>query len=82
MGPGWRPADRLPGTKPHRTALRDDRCRYAELYQRLGMHDLGYCLSCSRDPAFARGFNPRLTLTRTRTIMEGAYSCDFLSRLE
>lgn len=58
------------------------RCRYAELYERLGMFDLGYCLSRSRDPAFARGFNPRMTLTRTRAIMEGADSCDVLFRLE
>ncbi len=58
------------------------RCRYAELYERLGMRDLGYCLSCSRDPAFARGFNPRMTLERHHTIMEGADSCDFRFRLE
>ncbi len=25
------------------------RCEYAELYQKLGILELGYCLSCSRD---------------------------------
>lgn len=58
------------------------RCRYAELYERLGMRDLGYCLSCSRDPAFVRGFNPRMSLQRTGTIMEGADSCDFRFHIE
>ncbi|HZE22266.1 MAG TPA: L-2-amino-thiazoline-4-carboxylic acid hydrolase [Desulfobaccales bacterium] len=61
------------------TRLRFDvtRCRYVELYERLGMKELGYCLSCSRDEAFARGFNPRLRLARSQTIMQGAPFCDF-----
>lgn len=58
------------------------RCRYAELYERLGMRELGFCLSCSRDEAFARAFNPRLNLRRTRTIMQGAPLCDFRFELE
>jgi hypothetical protein len=53
------------------------RCRYAELYERLGMLELGYCLSCCRDGAFVRGFNPGIGMTRTQTIMEGAPFCDF-----
>ena len=57
-------------------------CRYAELYDRLGLKELGPCLSCSRDGPFARGFNPRIRLVRTRTIMEGALSCDFRFTLE
>ncbi|MHB9028359.1 MAG: L-2-amino-thiazoline-4-carboxylic acid hydrolase [Candidatus Latescibacterota bacterium] len=52
-------------------------CRYAELYDRLDMKELGFCLSCRRDGAFARGFNPRIRMTRTQTIMEGAPFCDF-----
>lgn len=53
------------------------RCRYVESYDRLGVKEFGYCLSCARDEAFARGFNPGLKLTRTQTIMEGAPHCDF-----
>lgn len=53
------------------------RCGYAEMYDRLGLRDLGYCLSCNRDANFARGFNPRIRLDRTQTIMEGAPFCDF-----
>lgn len=53
------------------------RCHYAEMYEAKGMKDLGFCLSCRRDGAFAEGFNPRIRLSRTQTIMEGAAFCDF-----
>jgi hypothetical protein len=58
------------------------RCRYVELYDRLGLRELGYCLSCSRDEPFARGFNSRIRLQRARTIMQGAPFCDFRFTLE
>ena len=58
------------------------RCQYAELYDRLGVKDLGFCLSCNRDEAFAQGFYPGLKLERTQTIMEGAPRCDFRFYLE
>jgi len=53
------------------------RCRYAEMYRDLGIPELGSVLSCNRDGAFCKGFNPAIKLTRTRTIMEGADHCDF-----
>ena len=62
---------------PNVLAFDVHRCRYAELYERLGIRDLGVHLSCCRDGAFARGFNPALRMERTRTIMEGAATCDF-----
>lgn len=52
-------------------------CGYAEVYKKLGIQEYGYCLSCSRDEPFNEGFNPRISLTRTKTIMEGAELCDF-----
>ena len=58
------------------------RCAYAELYEELGMKEFGCCLSCSRDAGFAEGFNPRLKLQRTQTIMEGSPHCDFRFSLE
>jgi len=54
-----------------------NRCRYAEMYQVLGLPSLGCILSCSRDQALVEGFNPQIQLTRTQTIMEGAPFCDF-----
>ena len=56
------------------------RCRYAEMYEALGLRDLGATLSCARDAALLEGFNADLTLTRTQTIMEGAPYCDFVYR--
>ena len=58
------------------------RCKYAELYQQQGVREFGFCLSCNRDSAFIQGFNPRLQLQRTQTIMQGAESCDFRITLE
>lgn len=53
------------------------RCPYFEKYRELGLEHLGVALSCCRDEPFAKGFNPRLRLDRTQTIMEGAEHCDF-----
>lgn len=58
------------------------RCRYAELYTELGMGELGYLLSCGRDFDMIRGFNPRMKLTRTKTIMQGDDHCDFRITLQ
>ena len=58
------------------------RCRYAELYEQMGIRNLGACLSCSRDGSFAQGFNPGIRMERTQTIMEGASHCDFRFTLE
>jgi hypothetical protein len=57
-------------------------CRYAELYVRLGARECGFVLSCSRDAAFAAGFNPRIRLQRGQTIMSGALFCDFRFTLD
>ena len=71
------------------TVLRDDdaafefdvtRCRFAEMYARLGLAELGGLLSCARDAAMIDGFNPEITFQRTQTIMEGATHCDFRYR--
>jgi hypothetical protein len=53
------------------------RCCYAESYEKLGVKEFGSCLSCGRDPAFIKAFNPRMDLVRTRTIMQGDSLCDF-----
>jgi hypothetical protein len=58
------------------------RCRYAELYQTLGIPELGQILSCNRDFSLIEGFNPQIKLARSQTIMEGAPFCDFRFELE
>ncbi len=53
------------------------RCRYAEMYRAMGLAELGAVLSCNRDGAFCEGYDPRLKLQRTQTLMGGATHCDF-----
>jgi hypothetical protein len=53
------------------------RCRYAEMYRAMGLADLGAILSCNRDGAFCEGYDPRLKLARSQTLMGGATHCDF-----
>jgi len=64
-----------------RLAFDVNRCRYAEMYASLGCQELGTLLSCSRDYAFAAGFNPEIELVRTQTIMNGDDCCDFRFRI-
>ena len=53
------------------------RCRYAETYREMGLGKLGAVLSCNRDGAFCEGYDPKLKLERTQTIMGGATHCNF-----
>ena len=65
-----------------KVAFNVTRCLYAEMYQELGMEDLGSILSCGRDGALSTGFNHRIKLTRNKTIMEGHGHCDFRYSVE
>ena len=58
------------------------RCRYAEMYRAMGLAELGAVLSCNRDGAFCEGYDPRLKLQRTQTLMGGATHCDFRYQVE
>ena len=58
------------------------RCRYSEMYREMGLGEIGHLLSCQRDGTFCEGYDKRLKLTRTQTIMQGASHCDFRYRLE
>jgi hypothetical protein len=53
------------------------RCKYAEMYRDMGLGEIGHLLSCQRDAAFCEGYNKRMRLKRTQTIMQGASHCDF-----
>ena len=58
------------------------RCRYAETYKAMGLGEIGALLSCNRDGAFCEGYDPKLKLERSQTIMGGASHCDFKYRYE
>jgi hypothetical protein len=65
---------------PSKLAYNVTRCRYAEMYKSMGLGEIGHLLSCQRDGTFCQGYDPRLELTRTQTIMQGASHCDFRYR--
>lgn len=58
------------------------RCRYAEAYREMGLGEIGHLLSCNRDGAFCEGYDAKLKLERSQTIMQGASYCDFKYRYE
>ncbi|MGF6573495.1 hypothetical protein ABH945_005616 [Paraburkholderia sp. GAS333] len=58
------------------------RCRYAEMYHSMGLGEIGHLLSCARDALFIEGYDPRIELTRTTTLMQGGPRCDFRYRLK
>jgi predicted ArsR family transcriptional regulator len=57
-------------------------CAYHDMYKELGLMELGFILSCSRDEAFVKGYAPDLKLKRESTIMEGNDVCLFHYYLE
>lgn len=57
------------------------RCRYAEMYREMGLGKIGHLLSCNRDHGFIEGYDPRVRLTRTTTLMAGGSCCDFRYRV-
>ena len=57
------------------------RCLFAEAFKELGDTELGYIISCEQDFHFAKGFNPKIKLTRTKTLMEGHDYCDHCWKL-
>jgi hypothetical protein len=86
LQPRWTKGDALEIEVLHVGATRYEfnvkRCRYAEMYRSMGLAELGGVLSCNRDGAFCEGYDQRLKLTRTQTIMGGATHCDFRYRVE
>ena len=53
------------------------RCKYAEMYNDMGINDLGAVLSCNRDASLIEGFNSKAKLERKKTIMNGDKCCTF-----
>jgi hypothetical protein len=62
---------------PTRYRFNITRCKYAEMYREMGLGEIGHLLSCQRDATFCGGYDARIKLKRTQTIMQGAPHCDF-----
>jgi len=51
-------------------------CLYAKVFREMGAAELGYSLICHRDYADCQGFNPRITMIRSKTLMQGDDCCN------
>lgn len=69
-------------SSPDRLALNITRCSFAQIVKDHGWNEFGYLLACGRDFAMIKGFNPKIKLTRTQTLMEGGQFCDFSCTIE
>lgn len=61
---------------PHAMAVKITECLWATTFREMGAADLGYLLICHRDYADCQGFNPRITLERSKTLMQGDEYCN------
>ena len=58
------------------------RCKYAEMYDEMGLAEIGDLLSCNRDGTFIEGYNPNIVMDRRDTIMQGQSRCTFRYRMK
>jgi len=57
-------------------------CLWAKTFRDAKAEDLGYVLSCYGDYASAEGFNPKMRMIRTKTLMQGDEFCNHRYVLE
>jgi hypothetical protein len=51
-------------------------CLWAKTFREMGAADIGYLLICHTDYADCQGFNPQITMTRSKTLMQGDDCCN------
>jgi hypothetical protein len=62
---------------PEKLAYKVTRCRYAETVRKAGgTSEQGFALLCAYDIGYCQGLNPKLTFTRTKTLMAGDDCCN------
>ncbi len=61
---------------PQAFELRVTECLWAKTFREMGAADIGYLLLCHTDYADCQGFSPRITLTRSKTLMQGDDCCN------
>lgn len=52
-------------------------CLFAKTFREANASDIGYATHCYGDFGFVEGFNPKIRLTRTKTLMQGHDCCHF-----
>ena len=61
---------------PQALETRVTECLWAKTYREANAGDLGYVLTCYGDYAAAQGFNPKMRMIRTKTLMKGDDFCN------
>jgi hypothetical protein len=61
---------------PKAFELKVTECLWAKTYRDANAAGLGYLLSCYGDFASAKGFNPKMHMIRTKTLMQGDAFCN------
>jgi hypothetical protein len=51
-------------------------CLWAKTFRANGAADIGYAAICHPDFAHAQGFNPKISMTRTKCLMQGDVCCN------
>jgi hypothetical protein len=67
---------------PKAFEFRISRCLWAKSFREEQAADIGYAAICHPDYAVAAGFNPKLKLIRTKTLMQGDECCNHRYVLE
>jgi hypothetical protein len=61
---------------PQTFELKVTECLWAKTFREIGAADIGYLLLCNTDYAECQGFNPKITLIRSKTLMQGDDCCN------
>jgi L-2-amino-thiazoline-4-carboxylic acid hydrolase len=61
---------------PQAVEVKVTECLWAKSFREMGAAELGYRLICQRDYADCQGFNSNITLTRSKTLMQGDDYCN------
>lgn len=61
---------------PRAFEMRVTECLWAKTFRGMGAAELGYSLICHRDYAECQGFNPKITMQRSKTLMQGDDCCN------
>ena len=61
---------------PQAIEVKVTECLWAKTFREMGAANIGYLLICYRDYADCQGFNPKITLTRSKTLMQRDDCCN------
>jgi len=61
---------------PQAYEIKVTECLWAKTFREIGAADIGYLLFCHPDYAYCQGFNPRITMRRSKTLMQGDDHCN------